>query len=285
VTDPIPGHLRIHREPGDESTSPEQPLSDMIAEVCEHFAVATGWPLHFIQRRPVGQPADFAWSAPLHPELDPSYGYLAIGRPKADGDKRAKRPELDDARRFAQTLTEVLGELLTTRRALMEREAELAAGVPVVARADEPVHLAQRLEAVIKAAADSVGCNSAGLYLLDAATTELKLRSSWGLPAKLLVEPARQLRGSVADLEALTGHAVVLEDNTLEDYWRTPVGCGSAVCVPVASSTTLLGTLWMFCDHPRPYSDHQTNLIEIVAGRLAADLEREMLLGWLTRTA
>jgi serine phosphatase RsbU (regulator of sigma subunit) len=39
-----------------------------------------------------------------------------------------------------------------------------------------------------------------------------------------------------------------------------------------------LGTLWMFCTRPRDFTDQQTNLVEIIAGRLAADLEREVLL-------
>jgi serine phosphatase RsbU (regulator of sigma subunit) len=41
----------------------------------------------------------------------------------------------------------------------------------------------------------------------------------------------------------------------------------------------LLGTLWVYCSRPRDFTSQQTNLLEIVAGRVAADLEREMLLG------
>jgi phosphoserine phosphatase RsbU/P len=50
------------------------------------------------------------------------------------------------------------------------------------------------------------------------------------------------------------------------------------VCVPVSSPSIPLGTLWLFCNESREFSAEQTNLIEIIAGRLAADLEREMLL-------
>ena len=61
-------------------------------------------------------------------------------------------------------------------------------------------------------------------------------------------------------------------------YWHAPEASGASVCVPVSSSTTPLGTLWVFSDDPRDFSDPQTNLIEVVAGRLAAELEREVLL-------
>ncbi|OHB77164.1 MAG: hypothetical protein A2W31_14775 [Planctomycetes bacterium RBG_16_64_10] len=173
---------------------------------------------------------------------------------------------------------ERVDELSRSRTALARREAELAAGIAGAAHSDETVHLAERLLAVLRGGAEGIGCQAAGLYLLDAATTRLKLRTCWGLAPDRLVEPARPLRGAVADLEALTGHAVVLSHPALLDYWHAPEPCAAAVCVPVSTATTLLGTLWMFSDEPREFSDRETNLVEIVAGRLAGELEREMLL-------
>jgi hypothetical protein len=38
-----------------------------------------------------------------------------------------------------------------------------------------------------------------------------------------------------------------------------------------------LGTLWAFCRQARDFSDVQTNLWEVVAGRIAVDLERQVL--------
>ena len=65
---------------------------------------------------------------------------------------------------------------------LWQREAELAAGVPLVPHREDQKHLAARLEAVLRAGAEAVGGDAIALYLLDEATTELKLRCSWGLP-------------------------------------------------------------------------------------------------------
>jgi serine phosphatase RsbU (regulator of sigma subunit) len=48
--------------------------------------------------------------------------------------------------------------------------------------------------------------------------------------------------------------------------------------VPVSSPTIPLGTLWAFSQRQRDFTPQETNLLEIVAGRLAADLDREMLL-------
>ena len=91
-------------------------------------------------------------------------------------------------------------------------------------------------------------------------------------------DPARPLRGALADLEALLGHAVVMTDKALHGYWKVPEpGFSSCVCVPVSSPSMPLGTLWAFCRDERDFSDPETNILEIVAGRIASDLERQVL--------
>ena len=82
----------------------------------------------------------------------------------------------------------------------------------------------------------------------------------------------------MADLEALLGHAVVIEDTNVLRHWNVPEEFPAAVCIPVSTSTTLLGTLWIFSAKRRDFTSRQTNVLEIVAGRLAAELEREILL-------
>ena len=97
-------------------------------------------------------------------------------------------------------------------------------------------------------------------YLLDDATKQLKLRSCWGLPKSRFLDPPRPLRGAAADLEALVGHAVVLEDTSFLPHWKVPEEFRSAVCVPISSPTFPFGTLWMFCDQPRDFSVAETQL-------------------------
>lgn len=179
---------------------------------------------------------------------------------------------------MASAVAGMLSELLQTQQALRYREAELAAGVPVATHPEERRRFSERLEAVLKSAAEAVGSRAAALYLLDDATTCLKLRSSWGLPPARFVEQARPLQDALADLEAMLGHAVVLEDTAVLASWNTPEDCRAAACVPVSTATTILGTLWVFDDNPRDFTESQTGILEIAAGRIAVELEREMLL-------
>ena len=219
--------------------------------------------------------AEPRWSAAVNPGNGTAGGHLTLGG--GDDVEKSSAVSFEAARGLASAIGGMLEETLQVRRALVEREAELAAGVPLSPHPEEPEHLANRLEAVLRGGAQAVGCHAAALYLLDEATSKLKLRSCWGLPLDRLTAPPRPLKGAVADLETLLGHAVVLEDVPMMHHWRAPEEFAAAVCVPISTSTTILGTLWMFSNVKRDFTAPQTNIVEVVAGRLAADLEREML--------
>ena len=73
------------------------------------------------------------------------------------------------------------------------------------------------------------------------------------------------------------GHAVALEDTSLLPHWKPPENFPAALCVPVSTATTPLGTLWFFAGQKCEFTDQQTNLAEIIAGRLVSDLERDVL--------
>jgi serine phosphatase RsbU (regulator of sigma subunit) len=274
-----PSNIRLYTEPSARGVrSPAAPAS--LPDVLRAFEKATGWSLSCTPKSPTSTPAEpvngVTWTAPVGAGEHNRIGQLTLSRPD-DAAKYTPPVTFDAARNLASAIGGMLGEVATLRRAVFEREAELAAGVPLVPNAAEKEHLATRLQAVLRGGAQAVGCDAAALYLLDEATSKLKLRSCWGLPLDRLTAPARTLQGAVADLESLLGHAVVLEDAAMMRQWRAPEDFAAAVCVPVSTSTTILGTLWMFSNTKRDFTASQTNIVEVIAGRLAADLEREML--------
>lgn len=274
-----PSHLRLHVEPS--RPAPAETVAGRFSGVkalCEAFQDATGWDLRFEEE--AGPETNELWSATIN-QPGGKQSRLVVDRPfsndAAAPSEIASLLAFDHVRPLALAIGSLLGELAETRHALWQREAELAAGVPVNAKPDEE-HLATRLEAVLKGGVEAVNADSAGLYLLDDATTTLKLRAMHNLPRGKFLEKPRTLRGSVADLEALIGHAVVLEDTAALPQWKCPEDFPSAVCVPISSPTMPLGTMWIYSRTQRDFTPEQTNLLEIVAGRIAADLEREMLL-------
>jgi len=292
-----PSYLKILR---DETPVIEQPALDdfpHLNSLCQAFGEATGWNLCYENlaasqnAKSLGKRTNPAWSTEIGAVGDELPGRLSLfqdalnASAKNETKNETESPgtknepaSLAITRQLAEGIANLMGELNRTRRALWQREAELATSIPVTSHPDESTHLAKRLEAVLRGGAEAIGCQAAALYLLNDATSHLKLRATWGLPAQRLVEPARPLRGAMGDLEALTGHAVVIENCSDLAHWNIPEGFASAVCVPVSSSTIELGTLWLFGDSIRDYSEEQTNIAEITAGRLATDLEREVLL-------
>ncbi len=278
-----PNHLKLYTEQVCQPPVPETTLRTLPA-VLEAFRQATGWSLQYCPAPADSQPpADAQAPAERRPPAcstsvdeapQAAVGHLVLSRAK----NLPATADLEKIRPLTTALSSMLGEMLQLQEALWRREAELAAGVPLVPARDEQQHLAHRLEAVLKGGAEAVGCQAAGLYLLDEGTSELKLRSCWGLPRQRLLAPARPLRGAMADLEAMLGHAVVLDEAVLMKHWAAPEQFAAAVCVPIATATTILGTLWVFASEHRAFDDRQTNILEVVAGRLASDLEREMLL-------
>jgi phosphoserine phosphatase RsbU/P len=280
VNKQIPEYLKLA---ADTICEPPPLVSEDLSalnQVSAAFEQTTGWRLEYAAGTPPLATQNLMWSAPVNPGVGVSPGHIRLLSVEQAATEFPA--ELESAIELAGAIGKLWAELLATRSALWQREAELASGVPLVARDEDntAASVGQRLEAVLKGGAEAIGCQAAGLFLLDAGTTELKLRSSWGLPRKRLTEPARPLRGALGDLEALLGHAVVLTDSQMHGYWKVPEpGFASCVCVPVSSATMPLGTLWAFCNHPREFSDAQTNILEVVAGRLAADLERQVLVG------
>ncbi|MBN1911751.1 MAG: SpoIIE family protein phosphatase [Pirellulales bacterium] len=270
-------HLKIFPERAPEVVRPEVEDVESLAQVLRDFRESTGWSLRYDTGLEPTPSESLTWSTPVNPGAGATPGHLSLHEVES-GPGRVESMPVESAKKLAAGLGDMLAELLHIQHLLWQREAELAAGVPLICTNENEAHLAARLEAVLKGGAEAVGAHAAALYLLDEATSELKMRSCWGLPRRRLAEPARPLQGALADLEALLGHAVVLEDVRVMQYWNVPEDFASAVCIPVASPTMILGTLWVFCKRKRDFDDRQTNVLEMVAGRLAADLEREMLI-------
>lgn len=274
VAKQIPQYLKLHVE--DSAAKAAAKGLSGIEHLCRTFANATGWNLIYDGPTPLQSHGPG--------EVPSSVASLMLTPAERPDDATFPRAPRQHVEQLAAAIAATLGELDQLRQALIAREAELAAGVPVTQRDDEAAHLVARLEATLTAGADSVGAQAAALYLLDEGTSQLKLRACVGLPKTRLLDPARPLRGALADLEALLGHAVVLEDTELLAHWRCPEDYASAVCVPVSTPTTPLGTLWIFSEQRRDFSPQQTNILELAAGRIAADLEREVLLTAGTQT-
>ena len=174
--------LRLYTE---QPPKPEPPPPDTVAclsDVLRAFHAVTGCALRYEHGSGPSEPAGPGWAMPIRGEAGRATGCLVLDPPsgiKERGNKKSERhsqprtgptasttggseAESRATRMLAGSIADLLGELLQTRHALRQREAELAAGVPVVPHREEEKHLAARLEAVLRAGVEAIDCHAAG---------------------------------------------------------------------------------------------------------------------------
>jgi len=201
------------------------------------------------------------------------------------------RPQLDwnSACELVESLSSVLSENYSWRAKLAERESELALCAAELDAEKAPVYTraktSTRLRDILRVGARALGAfDAASLCVLDSATTSLKTRVVWGLPDDRYLEPPRPLRGARAEIEALTGNAVVLNDDDSVERWKAPEDFPCSVCVPVVSETTILGVLWFFSNIKRRIGVRELETLGLISGRVVDALERESLCSVCSRS-
>lgn len=191
---------------------------------------------------------------------------------------------MDHAQRLLGALEKLVLRLETAESVVRRQEAEIATTVLVTSNPDRQQETADRLEAILESTSRALGAVAAAAYLLDDATSNLKMRSCYGLPRSRLAQEARTLRGSLADLEALMGNAVLLNDIEAMHDWHSPEPFGAALVVPVGTSTMPHGTIWFWCESKRTFSPTEIEVANLAAGRIMAEIEQSILGQEVTRS-
>ena len=280
VINEYPTYLKLHSIDDQEAVATTAPVSNFdLDRFCNSFSQATGYLLDYGEDLYAGTGCFWSIEVASYDPMETIQFAMSKLEHLYAAEEAGQVIDRLAAEDLAGECANLIDDLHRTERALREREAELATSVPMtVGMEEQPEKLANRLTAILEGGCRAVGCQAASVYMLDDETRFLKVRVSWGLPNNRYTDPPRTLRGSKGDLEALAGHAVVLEKLVDLPNWNAPEDYASAVCVPVSTADMPLGTMWVFADEERGFSDNDVNLLEIIAGRIAGELEREVLL-------
>ena len=224
--------------------------------------------------------------APLPDNVQESYNIGIVGG-QSPGQlalipsRDIRKPKLvgDEQRRFLTAFAQFLGDAYRWQHALRQYEEMQAVAVdfPQLPASALP-RSSESLYQLLKESTKLVDFTAAALYILDSQHKTLKLRSCWGLPEERLLDPPKPLHDSLADVEAVLGQIVVINEDYLLETWRVPEDFPMSVCLPVTSRQSVWGTLWFFSDHRRDCTEHELNLMEYITGRLACELEKQALL-------
>jgi hypothetical protein len=251
-----------------------------IQQLMDDFTEATGWQPRALTTTPhamgkSGQGDDR--SVPLRERVELVNVAMLDGLLDAEDLLDMPMTGEDTAWQLLESIDSLVQRLNETEKALSHQEANLATEVGVNVRSDEGNQLADRLLESLYRASELTSSDAAALYLLDDTTSELKMRCCWGMPAAALAHPPRNLRGSLADLEALMGNAVLLENTRIAPEWNCPEPYAAAMCVPIGSPTMPHGTLWLFSDHIRDFADSDIDAAKAATEKILSDIERSVL--------
>ena len=294
--------LRIHREDAPAATChtakdvlKSNVASDEVAACLEAFTRATGWAVQSTKQKRVAK-VDSLASVSLKQvggsrvSDAPSNRWRLVDAMTMDGVMDFASTDIDSivsqqtADHLLGAIERIVARLEQAEDAIRGQQAALATDVQIVRNRDEQVEIADRLESVLESSGRSIRATAAAIYLLDEDTSELKLRASWMLPLDRLLQPARPLRGSLADLEALMGNAVLLDDLSEMTAWESPEVFASALVVPIGSVAMPHGTLWYWSDETRKYDPAQVEIANLASGRVMNELEQSVLGSQLQQT-
>lgn len=184
---------------------------------------------------------------------------------------------MDRAQELLLAIERLIDRLESAEETLRRQEAELATSVGLTSQPDRNVETADRLESILDSTSRTIGACAAAIYLLDDETTSLKMRACIGLPRSRLTLPPRPLKGSLGDLEALLGNAVLLSDIEMMPEWPSPEDYGAAIVAPIGSATMPYGTVWFWSETNRTYDATEIEVVNLATGRIMAEIEHLLL--------
>ncbi|RMF39904.1 MAG: hypothetical protein D6753_12705 [Planctomycetota bacterium] len=274
-------YLRLHAADSDSIASDQPVSSDFnIDTLMDCFTRATGWMPMPQGRAPHARPGGVhAGDKPRVPPLAERVRLVCTEPIDGALEDEPIAPVVPQADAWAllEQIDGLIQQLHGAEERLEEQEAQLATAVGVSISRDEARLLGDKLKDTLHRAAAQTGSDAAAIYLLDETTSQLKLRSAWGMSASRLSQPARPLRGALADLEALMGNAVLIENTALAPEWNCPEPFTAGMCLPIGSPTMPQGTLWLWSDHVRDFSSLDIEVARLAADKILVEIERCVL--------
>jgi sigma-B regulation protein RsbU (phosphoserine phosphatase) len=282
-----PSHLRLHTEDSSKDTLSVNRArtysgleQDEIREVLRTYSDATGWAIS--SRNPISESGNALPSPHVMTGLRGQRWRLVesvVQDGILDSTDLMELPSvsMERAQQLLTALERLVDRLESAEETVRRQEAELATAVGLSSNRDRNRETADRLESILDSTARSIGACAAAIFLLDEETTSLKMRSCVGLPKSRLTLPARPLKGSLADLEALLGNAVLLSNIELMPEWPSPEDFGSAIVAPIGTQSMPHGTVWFWSEGSRSYSATQVEVVNLAAGRIMSEIEQTLL--------
>lgn len=280
----FPNYLNLYAPAENEKPQPikRAPLQEEVRNCLKSFVETTGWAIRADEDSRIAFPPSPKFDA-QDPKSRRNLGWKLVEDQPIDSllaaDDIMATPWVgrDEAAKLLASIEQLVERLEVAEQTIRQQEAELATGVGLSLTQEGKADLAGKFEDILSAGSQQLSCIAAGMYLLDESTSTLKLRACHGLPESRLSRKPRELRGSLADLEALMGNAVMLDDLNRLPEWRSPEAFTSAICVPIGTASMPHGTIWFWSDESRQFDANDADIANLAAHRIMLELERSVM--------
>jgi serine phosphatase RsbU (regulator of sigma subunit) len=260
--------LRIHVE---EDLAREERLKQRLhtcmpeaKALAEQFETTTGWLLNYNAATPPGDL--MADQAPT-----PVFGRFEISDMSAKwpvGKPTVSRAESERLLANINRLVARIERLELTQHQPLGTLIEVNEDSPVI-----PTNLSDKVANLLRFAKQEFSALGAAVYLLDEATTHLRLRSMIApVPFAHEVESVRSLEHSLADLESLIGNKVNIHSREMGETWKIPKPFQFGWCVVLGTKNLPLGTLWIFFSDARNPSSKELDFLESLNHQLHSEI-------------
>lgn len=232
--------------------------------LADQFEATTGWLLSYRSAAPVAEPiADEAQRTVFG-----RFEIADLSEKWPPGKPAVSRVECE--RLLAQI------NRLVAKIESMELDRQRATPATVDATEDSPLlptNNADKVANLLRFAKGELSAIGAAVYLLDDATTHLRLRSMIA-PATFApeVESVRPLENALADLESLIGNHVNIHTPEMGETWRIPQPFNFGWCCLLGTKNLPLGTLWIFFSQPRTLDATKSEFLSGLSNQVYSEI-------------
>jgi len=259
--------LRIHVE---EDSAREERVQQQLAAslpeaaaLAQQFEVTTGWVLNY---RPATLPAE-----PLSEAGYPVFGRFQIADLSAQWPAGKPAVSRAECERLLTHLNRLVARI--ELGAVQQYQTQTTLIEPTENSPLLPTNASDKVANLLRFAKTELHALGAAVYLLDEATTHLRLRSMIAPVAYAPdVAAVRALENSLADLEALIGNRVNVQSVEMGETWRIPQPFRYGWCLMLGTKSLPLGTLWLFFSQARTPQPAELALLDGLVNQLQSEI-------------
>ena len=166
------------------------------------------------------------------------------------------------------------------------RLAEVSTLYQLAQQANASLDLQERLDSVVWALKEAMGCRACSIALLDPLNDVLVIRAAAGIESKWKDKFRLRLGEGIAGRVALEGKPVYVSDTQEEeDFIFFDTAVRSLLTVPLCIQNKVIGTLSVDSDELDAFSAADERLLAIAAAQIATSIENAQLYESLERRA